>query len=190
MEKYLSWIAPTKFYFALDSIRSLDCLWACEDCLWRRHPEYQIASFVLQDLRSQRDSVVSKLTTNAIIRHLSKDIHKNEKYVFSSKSLRIVSITKMASHQGVDFFESHTCSGQSLDTNQERLLDQNTPAIEFPGEYALNVWVYEFPNKYYPKLHCLVPHVTEQAHFLIKELHIVSVTQFKLYGILHPVLLA
>ena len=175
MEKYLSWIAPTKFYFALDSIRSLDCLWACEDCLWRRHPEYQIASFVLQDLRSQRDSVVSKLTTNAIIRHLSKDIHKNEKYVFSSKSLRIVSITKMASHQGVDFFESHTCSGQSLDTNQERLLDQNILTLTLPGAYTLNGWVDATLNKSYPRFHCLGPHVTEQSHFLVKRMYIVYV---------------
>ena len=130
------------------------------------------------------------MINSSIRRHLSKDVPKNEKDVSNSKFIPIASITKMAAHWGVKFFESHAFSGHNLGTNQERLLDQNTPAIEFPGEYALNVWVYEFPNKYYPKLHCLVPHVTEQAHFLIKELHIVSVTQFKLYGILHPVLLA
>ena len=60
------------------------------------------------------------MITWAIRLHLSKDVPNNEKDTFSSKSLRIASITEMTAHQGVDSFESHDYSGQSLGTNQER----------------------------------------------------------------------
>ena len=57
------------------------------------------------------------------------------------------------------------------------------------GAYLLNGWVDDTPNKSYPGFHWLVPHVTEKSYLLIEELYIVSVTQFKLYGSLQPLLL-
>ena len=60
----------------------------------------------------------------------------------------------------------------------------------FPGLYALNGWLDENSNKSYPMFHCLVPHVAEQAHFLIKDFCIVSVWQFKLDESLYPVIFA
>ena len=100
-------MAPHKFSFALDSLHSRAYFWSCEDSLWRRHPESHIASFVFQDLQSQRDNIVSTIITRAIRIHLYKDIPKSEKDVFSSKSLLIISLAKMASHRGVKSFESH-----------------------------------------------------------------------------------
>ena len=38
--------------------------------------------------------------------------------------------------------------------------------------------------------HCLGPHITEQAHCLIKELYIVSILKFKRDVSLYPVILA
>ena len=52
LEKYASGMALHKFSFALESLHSLDFFWACEDSLWRLHPEPQISSFVFQDLHS------------------------------------------------------------------------------------------------------------------------------------------
>ena len=125
----------------MDSLHYLACFWACEDGLWCHHPEYQISSFLFQDINSQRDNGFSTMTTRAIRRHLSKDAHKNEKDEFSSKYLRIAHITEMVAHRGVDFFERHTRSGHSLGTNQERYLDQNIFALTLLGAYALNGWV-------------------------------------------------
>ena len=168
LEKYISGMDPQIFSFYLDSLHSLACFWACEYDLWRRHPKSQIASFVFQYLHSQRDNVFSTTITRSIMHHLSKDVPKNENYVFSSKYLRIASVTKMATHRGVNFFERHDRSGLSLGTNQERCLEQNILAPTLPYVYALNGWEDETPNKLYLTFHCLGPHVTEQANFPIK----------------------
>ena len=118
LEKYAGGTTLNKFSFAMDSLHPLACFWAREDSLWRCHPKYQIASFVFQDLYSQRDNGVSTMTTRATIHQLYKVVPKNENDAFSSKSLRIVSISKMATHQGVDFFERHACSGHCIGTNK------------------------------------------------------------------------
>ena len=60
------------------------------------------------------------MITKAIKSHLSKDVPKNKKDLFSSKSLRISSIAPMDSHRGVHFFEIHSQSVHSLSTDQER----------------------------------------------------------------------
>ena len=115
------------------------------------------------------------MMTRSIRRQLSKYVPKNGKDMFSSKYLRIVFITNMAYHRGVDFSESHDRSVHSIGNNQERYLDQNMLALTLPGAYDLNRWVYATPTKIYPTFHYLGPHVTEQAHFLMKELYIVYV---------------
>ena len=130
------------------------------------------------------------MTTKSIKPHLYKDVPKNDKDAFSSKYLRIEYVTKMAAHRGVYFFGSHAQSGYSLGNNQERYMDQNILAITFPGVYSLNRWVDLTPNKSYPRFHCLGPHKTEQAHFLIKDLYIVSIPQFKTDCSIYLVLLA
>ena len=114
---------------------------------------------MFQGLHSQRGNGFSTMITIAIIGHLSKYVHKNEKYLFSSKSLHVASITKMVAHQGVEFFKSHDRSGHSIGINQESHLDLNILALTFPGVYALNVCVDATPNKSYPVFHCLIPHV-------------------------------
>ena len=119
LEKYSGGMAPHKFSFALESLHFLDCFWACEDGLRRRHPKSQIASFVFQELHYPRDNVVSTIITIAIRRHLSKDVPKTENCAFSSKSLCVASITQMATPQGVNFFESRSLSCDSICTNQE-----------------------------------------------------------------------
>ena len=144
---------PSKNSFALDLLHPLACLWACEDGLWRRHPKSKIASFVFQYLKSHRENGFSKKITRAIRLHLSKDVTKNEKYSFISKSLCIASITKMSVQQGVIFFDSHARSGNSIGTNKERYLYQNILALKFPGANALNGWLDETPNKLYPTFH-------------------------------------
>ena len=78
LENYASGMAPHTFSFALDSLHSLACFWACEDGLWHRHNKYQIASFVFQDLQSQRYNGVSTIITIDIRHQLSKDVPKNE----------------------------------------------------------------------------------------------------------------
>ena len=118
LENYASGMAPHTFSFALDSLHSLACFWACEDGLWHRHNKYQIASFVFQDLQSQRYNGVSTIITIDIRHQLSKEVPKNEKYVFILESLHIASVTEMVAHRGVNFFESHACSCHSLGTNQ------------------------------------------------------------------------
>ena len=123
----------------------------------------------------------------AIRSHLFKYLHKNKKGVFISRYLCIASITEMTAHQGVNFFKRHACSGHRLGTNQERYLGLNILALTFTGLYYFNGWVDATPNKLYPIFHCLGPHVTEQAHWLIKYLLIVSVPWSKWYGILYPV---
>ena len=85
----------------------------------------------------------------------------------------------MVSHWGVGLFKSHARSDHSIGTNKERYLEQNIPELTFPGAYALNGWVDATTKKYRPKFHCLGPHMTEQAHYLIKEFYIVVVPQFK-----------
>ena len=119
-------MALHKFLFAVDSIHSLACFWVYEDGLWHRHTKSKINSFVFQDLQYQRDNGFSAMITRSIRRHISKDLHKNEKDAFSSKSLCIASITEMAARRGVKLFEIHALSGHSLFTNQERNLDQNS----------------------------------------------------------------
>ena len=84
LEKYESGMGLQTFYFALYSLHSFACFWACEDGLWRHHPRYQIDRFLFQDLHSQKDNGVLKMITRAIIFPLSKYIPKNEKDVFSS----------------------------------------------------------------------------------------------------------
>ena len=69
------------------------------------------------------------MTTKSIRRPLPKDITNNEKGVFGPKYLCIASITKMADHRGVYFFESHASSDHSLGTNQERYLEQKVLAL-------------------------------------------------------------
>ena len=91
-------------YSALDSLHYIDYLWACEDGLWYRHPEFKIAGFLFKDLKYQRESGVYIMITNTTSRHMSKYIPKNDKDYFSSKYLRIESITEMSTHQGVEFF--------------------------------------------------------------------------------------
>ena len=98
LKKYTGGMDTSKFYSYMGSLHSLACFCACEDGLWRRHPESQISSFLFLDLHSQRDSGVSKLITNSIIHDLSKVININKKYVLSSKYIRIASITEMADH--------------------------------------------------------------------------------------------
>ena len=126
----------------------------------------------------------------SIRRHLSKEVYKNEKDVFRSKYLGIASITKMSSHRGVNFFDIHSHSGHSLGTNKEMCLYQNILALTTPREYALNGWVDATTKKSYPSFHYLSPNMTKQAHFMIKELYIVSVPQLKQYESIYPVLLA
>ena len=53
----------------------------------------------------------------------------------------------MASHQGVDLFESCAYSGYSIGTNQEIYLDQNILLLKFLGVYSLNWWLGETPKK-------------------------------------------
>ena len=77
LDNYASGMAPYKFSFDLDSLNSLACFWACEDGVWLHHPEYQIASFVFQDLHSQRENGVSIMITRSIRSNLSKDVHNN-----------------------------------------------------------------------------------------------------------------
>ena len=120
LDKYASGMAPHIFSFSLDSLHSLAYFWACKYDLWRRHTNYQIDSFVFQGLQYNRENVVSTMISRAIRRHVSKYLPKTENDSFSSKYLRISSITKMAAHRGVNFFESHARSVHSLGTNQER----------------------------------------------------------------------
>ena len=108
--------------------------------MWRCNPKYQIASFLFQDLHSQRDNGVSNIIIKAIRLHLSNDVHKNKNDSFSSKYLYIVSITKMAAHRGVDFFESHDHSGHSLGTNQERKIGPKYPCTDLAKCVCLE-WV-------------------------------------------------
>ena len=110
--------------------------------------------------------------------------------MFSSKSLHIATITKMVTQQGVDFFEIHSLSGHSLVNNQESYLDLNIPALTLPGTYSLNGWADATPEKLDPSFHWLGPHVTEQSHFLIKELYIAPVAHLKQYFSIYPILLA
>ena len=118
LEKYAGGTTLNKFSFAMDSLHPLACFWAREDSLWRCHPESQIARFVFQYLYYHRDNRVSTMTTIATRHQLYKVVHKNENDAFSSKYLRIVSISKMATHQGVDLFERHACSGHYIGTNK------------------------------------------------------------------------
>ena len=109
-----------KYASGVDSLHSLACFWACEVGLLRRYPKSQITSFMFQDLHYKIYNGVPTMITKVIRHPLSKYVPNNEKDIFSSKSLRIESIDKMAAHQGVDFSESHSRSGHSLGTNQER----------------------------------------------------------------------
>ena len=118
LEKYSSGMSPHKLIFALNSLHSLAFSWGFEDGLWCHHPKYQIASFLFSDLYSQRGNGVYTMITKSTRIHISKDLPKNKKDVFRSKYLHISYITKMASHQGVGFFEIHAHSGNSLGTNQ------------------------------------------------------------------------
>ena len=179
LEKYANGMAPHKFLFSLDSLHSLDCLWTCEDGLGWLHPKSQIASFVFQDLKSQMDNGASKMISRPIRLHHSKDVLQNEKDAFRLKYLRIQPIIEMAAHWYVYYFDSHAPSGHGLGTNLESYLDQNTLVLTLPGVYYLNVWVDTTPKILYPRFHCLRPHVTEQAHFLIKNLYIQHIPQFK-----------
>ena len=77
------------------------------------------------------------MITRDIRHHLSKDIPKNENDAFTSKYLRITSITKMAAHWGVDFFKFHALPGNSICTTQEGYLDQNIHALTLLVAYAL-----------------------------------------------------
>ena len=104
------------------------------------------------------------MINRAIRFHLSKDIPNTENDVFSSKSLPIASVTKMAAQRGLNSVKSHTRSGHSLFTNKEIYLDQNILALTLSVVYALNGWVYATPKKLYPTFHCLGPLVIEQAH--------------------------
>ena len=122
--------------------------------------------------------------------HLSKDVPKNQKDLFSSKYLHVAPITKMVANRGVYFLESHAGSGPSLGTNQESYLDQNVIALVLLVAYALNGLVYATPKKLYPRFHLLVPHKTEHARFLIKELYIFYVPHFKQDSSLCPFLLS
>ena len=135
LENYASGNDAHKIYFALDSLQYLDFFWACEDGLWRCHPGSQIASFVFQDMKYQRDNEVSIMITISIRSHISKDAPKNGKDVFSSKSLRIASSTEMEAHQGVNLFESHDHSCHIIFTNKESYLDRNTLALTLSGAY-------------------------------------------------------
>ena len=153
LEKYASGMSPHKFTFALKSLHSLACFWAREYGLWRRHPKYQIESFLFQYLYSHRENGVYKMITRAIRHHLSKDTAKNEKDEFSSKSIHIAPITNMVDHRGVYFFDIHAKSGHSIGTNQERYLDRNNLAMNLAGEYALHGWVDETPKKSYQTFH-------------------------------------
>ena len=56
-----------------------------------------------------------------------------EKYALSSKSLHISSITEIASHQGIEFFERNYSSGYNLGTNQEMYLSQNILTLTLKG---------------------------------------------------------
>ena len=188
--KVCKWDGPAQIFISLDSLHSLACLWTCEDGIWRRHPESQIASFLFQDINSQRENGSSKMITRPIRCHISKDVPKNEKYVFRLKYLRTSPKIEISAHRDVYFFDIHARSVHSLVTNQERYLDQNILVLTLPGVYSLNVWVDTTPKKSYPRFYCLGPHVTEQAHFLIKDLYIEHIPQFKWYRSLYPVLLA
>ena len=128
-------MALHKFSFAMYSLHYLACFWEYEDYLWRHHPESHIASFLLQDLHSQRENGFSTMITIAIIHHLPKYATKNENDAFRSKYFYIAYITKMTAHQGVELFESHYRSGHSLGTNQERYLDQDILALTSPDAY-------------------------------------------------------
>ena len=81
-EKYASGMDPHKFSFVLESLQSLACFWACKGGLWRRHPKYQIASFMFQYLHYQRDNGFYTMITRAIRLHLFKDLPNNEKDTF------------------------------------------------------------------------------------------------------------
>ena len=104
LEKYASGMAPQKKSFDWVSFHFLDCLWACEEGLWRYHQESHIDSFMFQDPQSQRDNGVYTMIAIDTRCHLCKDVTKNEKDAFSSKYLCIAYATKMASHWGVNFF--------------------------------------------------------------------------------------
>ena len=61
--------------------------------------------------------------------------------------------------QGVDFFESNNLLGHTIGSNQEKYAEQNILTLTLSGVYALNGWVYDTPNKSYPRFNFLVPHV-------------------------------
>ena len=94
----------------------------------------------------------------------------------------------MEDHHVVDFFERHNCSGHSICANQKSYVDQNILSLTLIGAYALNRLLDANPNKLYPMFHCLGPQVMEQAHFLIKELYIVSAPQFYKDASFYPIL--
>ena len=174
----------------LGSLHSLACFWACEDSLWHRHNKSQITRFCVSILGILEVQWSFTIITRAIRHHLYKYLRKNEKSVFSSKSLCIVSITKIAARRGVDFFKIHARSGHSIGTNQESYLDQNSLALTLPGMYALNGWVDVTSNKAYLMFHCLGLCMTETFHCLIKEFFIVSVPPFNRDDSLYPILLS
>ena len=87
----------------------------------------------------------------------------------------------MVVHQGVDFFDIHARSCHSPGTNNESYLDQNILVLTLPGAYDFKGWVNATAKKPYSMFHCLGPHVTEQARFLIDELYIVHIPHFKQY---------
>ena len=85
LEKYTSGMVPHNFSFALDSLNYLEYFWACEDGLRHRHSEFQISSFLFQDLQYHRDILVFKLITKTTRYHFSKYLPNNNKDAFSSK---------------------------------------------------------------------------------------------------------
>ena len=78
---------------------------------------------MFQYIHSQSDNGVSTMITKAIRFQFSKDVSKNQKSLFNSKSFCIVSIIKMVANQGIYFFETHAGSVHSLGTNQESYLN-------------------------------------------------------------------
>ena len=106
---------------------------------------------MFKDLHSQRYNGFSTMITKYTRNHLFKDVKNNEKDTFSSKYLRIASIHQNGGPPGCILFQEPCLIRSQYRHYQEMYLDQNILAPTFQGEYDLNGWVDETPQKTRPK---------------------------------------
>jgi hypothetical protein len=140
-------------------------------------------------LHSIHDAAIAKKNTAAIRKYLPALLSKENKDMFSSRSLRQGAITELSMHSAITLFQACSWLGHSTGTSLDSYINKRNVAKTLPAANALHRHHSVYAKVVLPQLESLGAEVLPQIESLMTAIYCtVSILEFKPDNRLYPVL--